>query len=158
MYKGQAIIYPSMYSLNILLYNKDYKTSNIHRWLSCVDSLLRYWLHWLSRTHWGKDTQRPCFLCKLGGSSGVSSCHSWEVEIASHPSVTGWTAIPTWYPCSFLFSEYWRHFFFHVLFVRLVFLSQPNSSFKTMETKFQFPFGALCAVMSCRCSFHANMF
>lgn len=31
MYRGQAIIYPSMYSLNILLYNKDYKTSNIHR-------------------------------------------------------------------------------------------------------------------------------
>lgn len=25
MYRGQAIIYPSMYSLNFLLYNKDYK-------------------------------------------------------------------------------------------------------------------------------------
>lgn len=35
---GQAIIYPSMYSLNFLLYNKDYKTRNIHRWVSYTDA------------------------------------------------------------------------------------------------------------------------
>ena len=139
MYKGQAIIYPSMYSLNILLYNKDYKTSNIHRWLSCVDSLLRCWLHWLSRTHWGKDTQRllplqarrvlrGLFLSLLGGRDSFSSFCHW-MDSHSH-------LIPL-----FIFI-FWvlKTFFSYVLFVHLIFLSQPNSSFKTMETKFQVSF------------------
>lgn len=146
MYKGQAIIYPSMYSLNILLYNKDYKTSNIHRWLSCVDSLpkvlitlaIMYTLRkGYQETVLSASLKAPqeLFLSLLGGRNSFSSLCYWR---DSHSHLT-----PLF---SFFFLSTANIFF--PCPVYLVFLSQPNSSFKTMETKSQVSVqSTVCAVM-----------
>lgn len=157
MYKGQAIIYPSMYSLNILLYNKDYKTNNIHRWLSCVDSLPKVLItlaitYTLRKGHpetvlplQARRVLRGLFLSLLGGRNSFSPLCHW---IDSHSHL-----IPL-----FIFMFWVLQTFFFSCPVYLVFLSQPNSSFKTWKRSPGFPFGALCAVMSCGCSYHPNMF
>lgn len=147
MYKGQAIIYPSMYSLNILLYNKDYKTSNIHRWLSCVDSLPKVLITLAIMYTWGKDTKRPCTFCQAWRLLRDSSCHSWEGGIASHPCVTGGTAIPSLTPLFCFFSEYCKHFF-SMSCVSCIFKSTKLFLQDNGNRSPRFPFRALC-VRSC---------
>lgn len=65
-------------------------------------SLTGYLLHWLPWKRWGEDAKRPCFLWKPGGSPAHFSHHSWEVEIASHPCISGWTATLPFAPRFFL--------------------------------------------------------
>lgn len=112
MYKGQAIIYPSMYSLNILLYNKDYKTSNIHRWLSCVDSLpkvlitlaIMYTLRkGYQETVLSASLKAPqgLILSLLGGRNSFSSLCYWR---DSHSHLTPLFCFFFWVLQTFFFS------------------------------------------------------
>ena len=111
---GQAIIYPSMYSLNLLLYNKDYKTSNIHRWLSCIDALPRVLITlaimYTLRKGYQETVLSPqawrllwkLFSSPLGGRNSLSSlCQGTDSHTRLMPPVFFW-ALQTFFFMSYV--------------------------------------------------------
>lgn len=138
MYRGQAIIYPSMYSLNFLLYNKDYKTSNIHRWVSYRDTWPRALM-----TPVVMDTVREGYP-----EASLSFLEEAPLELFSSvlrgrnsfsPCFSGWTATLLYTP---LFLSTANIFFVFMFYITCI--VNHTAPLRTRTRSPAFPSGILC--------------
>lgn len=139
MYRGQGIIYPSMYSLNILLCNKDYKTSKYYSQMSILYRHITQGINYTGcHVHTeGKIPRGLALSANLEAPLETSlATLGRQKQLLTLLSVDGQPPLPY---ALFCFSSEHRKNIFSCL-TYLASLSQPNCSFKKMEMKSQLLF------------------